>query len=864
MWRVLPKPWRHATFAFLIAPMPRIKHLLAIAALTLLTATGSAQNSILDTPTDINTAGKTLKQIITEIEAGSEVRFSYSDNLLPKKQFNAVDRRQTLGRLLDNLLHSNGIDYKIVNGQIVLFKSASDGNNCLISGFLVDKKSSESVINGSVYVADIGIGTTSNSYGFFTTELPEGRHHLKFNSLGYMPADTILNISGTHNLVFRLEPVSYQMSEIVVKENGGSDFMESAMNTIAKLNIEQLKQMPNVLGEHDALRNLDMLTGLQISEFSTSNISVRGGTGDQTIFMMDEANLHTASHLGGFSSVFNPDVVNHIKIYKNELPVSESGALSSFIDVRLRDGDMQHWHTSGSIGLLTVRATVEGPLKKDKSSVLLTVRRTYADQLLNNFFKNHNFALQFYYYDVNFKFNYKFNPHNRLYISWYSGSDKLDHSMYLKRKDHISTIRWNHIFGENLFFNLSAIGSYNSTRLLNFHNYGALNWQSICWNTKMKLDFSHYVSDRISLKYGILGSYYSLEPFDLSPEEGETAYRKSRIHAQTIMNHGIYVDETLKFGASLSLELGARLNVHFGPTDYQNSGDSTIIYPEWNTTLNCRATDRLLLKLNASSRSQPLHQMQVSSYGITINRWMPANSRFLPEHSLNLSVSADYEISEWLNASADIYCRKLKNLIETMQEMRLVYEINPEKYARHSSADVVGCEVSAIATFDNLKMSVSYDYTNSRWLTQGLNNGKSYPASFIRKHTVRIAGTYALNGHIRLSASWQIASGMPYTAAVGKYVIDGKTTLQFDDNQINTMRLPNYNRLDISMNIENKKNKIRRWKSYWDFAIYNVYARKNPLGVAYFTTDEKGTYVLKPGYYYFYQFVPSVSYRFRF
>lgn len=841
----------------------RFSHIVVV--LSLFASTCFAQNNILDTPTDINTSGKTLKQIITEIEAGNDaVRFSYSDNLLPKKQFNSIDRQQTLGRLLDNILHSNGIDYKIINGQIVLFKLETEGNNCLLSGFIVDKKSSESVINGAVYVADIGIGTTSNSYGFFTIELPEGQHHLKINSLGYKPVDTVMNIKGSKNIIVGLEPVSYQMSEIVIRENGGNDFMESAMNTIAKLNIEQLKQMPNILGEHDALRNLDMLTGLQISEFSTSNISVRGGTGDQTLFLMDEANLHTASHLGGFSSVFNPDVVNNITIYKNELPVSESGGLSSVIDVRLRDGDMQQWHTSGSLGLLTVRATVEGPLKKDKSSVLLAVRRTYADQILNRFLKNHNFALQFYYYDVNFKFNYKFNQRNRLYLSWYSGADKLDHSMYLKRRDYISTIRWNHIFGENLFFNLSAIGSYNSTRLLNFHNYGALNWRSICWNTKMKLDFSHYVSDMLSMKYGLLGSYYSLEPFDLSPEDIETTYKESRIHAQAIMNHGIYVDQTWKFGARLMFDLGARLNVHRGPTDYINSSDSTIVYPEWNATLNCKASDKLLLKLNASSKSQPLHQMQVSSYGITINRWMPANARFLPEHSLNFSVSANYEICDWLSASASIYHRQLKNLIETMQEMRLVYEINPEKYAKHSSAKVNGCEFSANATFDNLKMSVSYDYTDSRWLTQGLNNNKSYPASFIRKHTLRVSGTYALNEQIRLSTSWQIASGIPYTAAVGKYVIDGKTTLQFDENQINTMLLPSYNRLDFSMNIESRKNKIRRWKSYWDFAIYNLYARKNPLGVAYFTTDENGKYVLKPGYYYFYQFVPSVSYRFRF
>ena len=844
--------------------MPRIKLLLTIAALTLMTATTAAQTSILDTPVDVNTAGKTMKQIISEIEAASGVRFSYSDNLLPKKQFNAIDRRQTLGRLLNNIMHSNGIDYKVIDGQIVLFRSEANANNGLFAGFLVDKRNSESIINGSVYVADIGVGTITNSYGFFTIELPEGEHHIKFNSLGYQPYDTIINITGTNNAVVRLAPVSYQMNEVVIKESGGSDFMESAMNTIAKLNIEQLKKMPNVLGEHDALRNLDMLNGLQMSEFSTSSISVRGGTGDQTTFLMDEAQMFSASHLGGFSSVFNPDVVNHIKVYKNELPVSESGALSSVIDVRLRDGDMQQWRASGSIGLLTARATIEGPLKKDKASILLAVRRTYADQLLNHFLKSHNYALQFYFYDINFKFNYKFNPRNRLYLSWYSGADKLDYSMYLKRNDHVATIRWNHIFGEKLFFNLSAIGSFNNTQLSNFYNYGAIKWQSECLNAKIKLDFSHYVSDRISLKYGLQGTYYNIEPYNLSRKAIDTQYQSWRMHVQIVKNRGIYVEQNWRLGARLSANLGARLNVHNGPTDYTNSADSTIIYPEWNATFNFKASENLLLKLNTSSRCQPMHQLQVSSYGITVSRWMPANARFEPERSLNTSVSANMKITDWLDASAELYSRQMRNLIETMQEMRLVYEVNPEKYARHSSATVYGLELAANATFENLRMTVTYDYTNSRWLTDGLNDGKSYPASFIRKHSARITGTYSLSEFVRISTTWQIASGLPYTVAVGKYVVDGKTALLFDENQINTMTLPSYNRLDLSVNIESRKNKTRRWKSYWDFAIYNLYARKNPLGVAYFTTDESKRSVLRPGYYYFYQFVPSISYRFSF
>lgn len=841
---------------------PRFANVLV--ALLLLAHPGFAQKNILDTPATVNTAGKTLKQIITEIESESGITFSYSDNLLPKKQYGYIDAQQTVGNLLANLLHGIDIDFKVVNRQIVLFMSDKKNDSRLLSGFMLDKQSSESIINGSVYVADAGVGTMSNSYGFFTIELTGGTHHFRFNCLGYKQIDTIIDVDATRSITIELEPVSYQMSEIVVKESGADDFLESAMSNVAKIDIEQLKKMPNVLGEHDALRNLDMLTGLQISEFSTSNICVRGGTGDQTVFMMDEANLYSASHLGGFSSVYNPDVVNHIKIYKNELPVSETGALSSVIDVRLRDGDMQQWHAMGSLGILTARATIEGPLKKEKSSVLLSVRRTYADKILNSIMKSRNFALQFYFYDINFKFNYKINPRNRVFVSWYTGADKLDHSMYLKRNDRIATIRWNHIFGDNLFFNFSAIGSYSSTELSNFYNYSSFRWQSECWNTKLKLDFSHTISNNASLKYGLQASYSNLDPFDLMLENSESTAKRSRLYAQHVMNHGVYADHTYRINRKMTVNVGARLNAHSGPMDYNNSSDSTIFYSEWNATFNCRPIENLLVKLNASSKVQPIHQLQVSSYGITLSRWMPANTRFMPEQSANVSLSANYRINDCYTVSGAVYHRKLRNLIETLQEMRLVYEINPEKYARHSSADIDGCELTVRADFDNLQLSVSYDYTNSSWLTQRLNNNRNYPASFIRKHVAQISGSYSISENVRFSASWQIASGLPYTVAVGKYVVDGKTALQFDDNQINTMRLPNYNRLDVSLNIANSKNKIRRWQSYWDIAIYNLYARKNPLGVAYFTTDDNRKTVLKPGYYYFYQFVPSVSYRFKF
>lgn len=829
-----------------------------------LALTGIAQNQTFSIRTNISTAGKTLKQVITEIESTYNVSFSYSDNLLPQKHLNGIDNGDNLGQFLVNLLHQHNIDYKMIDNQIVLFRSRTKARQFYLTGYITDSKNTEVIVNGAVYVTDLGIGTISNNYGYFSILLPEGSHRIRTNSLGYLTNDTVINLKKDTVCQIELSPVSYQMNEIIVTDKSRDDFMASAMSATAKIDIEKLKQMPNVLGEHDALRNLDMMSGMQMSEFSTSNICVRGGAGDQTLFLMDEANIYNASHFGGFASVFNPDVVKHINIHKNELPTSETGALSSVIDVHTRDGDMQKWHTKGSIGLLTARLLVEGPLKKDKSSFLIAVRRTFADQIAKPVMNAINFKLRFYYYDSNIKFNYKFNPRNRIYWSWYTGGDHLDHSMYLKRINHISTLRWNHIFGDHLFCNTSVIGSFNRTDLLNFHYNGAFKWRSICWDTKAKLDFTHHVNEIVNLKYGWQTTFYSLEPFDLTPDDENISFKDSRIHAQPIFNQGVYIDQNYSIGARLTMDAGFRLNSHTGPTDHTNSKDSTIIYPEWNITACYRASDNLLIKLNTSSKYQPIHQMQISSYGITVNRWMPANSRFLPEQSLNMSVSASYKVADWMDISANIYHRQLKNLIETLQEVRLLYEINPGRFARNSSVKINGCELTSSITTDKLMMTATYDYTDSRWLTNGLNNNKSYPASFIRKHSFIILGTYYINKRMRVSSAWQIASGLPYTAAVGKYVIDGKTVMQFDNNKINTERLPSYNRLDVSLDIDSRKNPTRKWNSYWNISVYNLYARKNPLGVSYFTTNNLGQVELNPGFYYFYQFVPSVSYRFEF
>jgi outer membrane receptor protein involved in Fe transport len=291
--------------------------------------------------------------------------------------------------------------------------------------------------------------------------------------------------------------------------------------------------------------------------------------------------------------------------------------------------------------------------------------------------------------------------------------------------------------------------------------------------------------------------------------------------------HSLYFNQDYTPFENLSVQIGARVTYYKGSTDYLNKGDSSMIYTEPNLSVNYKFSPKTLIKAVYSYHVQPIHQLQVSSYGIAVSRWMPSNKRYLPEESFNYSLGFFSKMTDHFDLSTEVYYRKLKNLIETMQEMRLIYETDPERFIYHSSATATGYELGTNVKFGHFKGFASYSYTNCRWKTMGINNDKWYPASFNREHSVNISGIYRFSKRITLSTSWQYASGMPYTAASRIYYIDGKKVLDFDKDKINTKKLPPYHRLDLSLEVANKKNDKRKWKSYWNYSIYNAYFRKN-------------------------------------
>ena len=828
-----------------------------------------AQSNFNQKVVSLNTNGKSFKQIIQQLEQDYNVSFSYSDDMLPdfvlpENKFSNLSIKD----LLKSLFVAHGIGYSIVNNQIVLYYNENSKPEFRINGFVEEIDSKRDLIGATIYIKGKEIGVITNSYGYFSLKLPVGLYTFQVRCLGYGSYVQTVYVWGDSFFRFKLKSKQYQVNEVVVRSDDNDQFVESAFQSLISLDIQSLQEFPGLFGENDALRNLSLLPGIQSNEMSTGSVFVRGGSNEQTVFLMDEGIVYNPSHFGGFFSVFNPDVVNHVSIYKSELPSNETGALSSIVDVRLREGDFDRWKVKGGIGMISVRASVEGPIVKEKSSLLIAFRRSFVDQAASLISEDESTQdLRFYFYDANVKLNYKLNKKNRLYLSTYGGADSFYKNSGIKRRNSQSTFRWNHVYNSSLFSNISLIHSVNGfNQDLNQNDEDVL-WHSNINTIKTKADFSHYVSPRWKLKYGFLSTLFNVVPYKYTAiaENGSKTKDEARTEQMIInsmyFHQDFYIKEVLGIGAGV--RIGHIYNSPFITRDNKYQG--LLFEPNLNLSLIFNKKTRI--KSSYNHRVQPLHQLYINMLGIAVNRWMPASENYKPQTSDNLSLGIFRTEGFGLSYSLEAYYRKLENLIETLQESRVLYSNTPEYFLHNSSGTVRGFEFSLTYETKNIRFLTSYDYNNVQWLTNGINNNNPYPASHTRKHNFSISSVYRISDRVVASATWHWASGTPFTAATGKGIFDDKVYIVFSDDEINTRNLPDYHRLDLSVDIEGKKNNLRRWKSFWNFSIYNAYFHKNALGVVYFSEDViNNSYIknLDPSYFYLYQFVPSISYRFNF
>lgn len=864
--------------------MPKCLKLNLLTYILLLSIAGMGQSGVLQTKISIVKKNSTIKELIQYIESSYSISFFYSDDVLPVEIIPLVSfESQSLETILTHLFLETDLGFKLVNNQVVIIRMNKPKRSWHVSGTVSDKFTGERLIGVAIYDKNRERSTLSNAYGFFSIALQEGEHELTVSYLGYEKLMLRLNVKGNLTMDCQLKLSDVLLEEVQVVEA----LSESSINTTEMNNstmlMRNVKMLPGFLGENDVIRNLAILPGVQQGDVSDGGIYVRGGSSNQTAFQMDEAAIYNPSHFGGIFSVFNPDIINSVEVYKGDMPVSIDGAISSLINVHLREGNSQKWKFKGSVGLISAKGLVEGPVKKDTSSVLVAFRRSYVDMFLKLVPDKESLSIDYYFYDFNMKFNQKINEKNRIYISAYSGTDFLDLLTRLKRSNQMSNIRWNHIHSSTIFSNTALIYSRNYLAQETMGPDMDFNWHRYINNYLFKHDINFYLQKNQILKIGLSAKAIDIKPFVIQTFNNGVPQLRETGSSEYLFVSGLYTSLNSSFSNGLSFDAGLRIKHNYNPNAYLHmmAGNATIeeqnqstqkyysnVSVEPRINVKYLLNNNMALKAGYNRQVNALHQLLISETGITVNRWIPATQGFKPEVSNNYSLGFYYDITSNLKAESEIYYRNMENLIETLQSENIIIKENPDKYMYLAKAKAQGVEVTLIYKTARFNALANYTFSQSLWQTNGINQNRWYSSYHDRPHSINFSATQILSKRVSVSATWVFSSGNPYTQISGKYMLDGKPMALIDDEQVNSGRLPNYHRLDLSVDIAGKKNSIRNWKGYWNFSIYNAYFHKNPYSVVYFYPEDVNAsnlnYKLNPKYMYFYQFIPSVTYKFEF
>lgn len=750
--------------------------------------------------------------------------------------------------------------------------------NCSISGSIKSKNNGESIIGASVKVLNSNYGSSSNEYGFYSISLVPGTYQLVYSAIGKTPDTISINLVSSIEKNISLTEANYELTGITVtsSKSFGRSVTGSQMG-IEKLSVQEAKNIPVIFGEKDLLKTIQLLPGIKTAGDGNSGIFVRGGSTDQNQIILDEANVYNAAHLFGFFSTFNSDAIKDIAVYKSGMPAQYGGRLSSVLDVRMNDGNNQNTSVSGSVGLISAKLNVEGPLQKDKSSFLITGRRTYADMFLrmNNEYKDN----QLFFYDVNAKLNYELGKKDKLYVSGYFGKDVLNYNKQfgLLWGNGTGTFRWNHIFNRRLFLNTSFIFSnYDyEFKVKNGTNDIRIFSQIRDWNIKQ--DYQYSISNKNNLRFGWSTIYHIIRPGEITGNATSSINDKIQDKRYSYEN-ALYASNIFKPNKRLTITVGARLSgfVVMGGGKFFNIDDKgnikdTINYAKQAIVktycnLEPRVSVGYMLNSNASIKAsytrnaQYMHQITNSNGSSPLDKWASTSNIIKPQ--LSNQYSLGYYANLLLNNyefTAEAYYKEMENVLDYRNGADLFLNETVEAQLLFGKGRAYGTEFMLKKKTGKLTGWISYTLSKTERKINGINNNKWYSATQDRTHDIAIVGIYQLNKKWTLSGNFVFYTGNAVTFPSGKYQVNGQTVYYY--NSRNADRMPNYHRLDFGATLQLKKTK--KWSKELVFSLYNVYGRENAFTINFRDNKDNPnlTEIVQTSLF---RWVPSISYNFKF
>ena len=768
-----------------------------------------------------------------------------------------------------------------------------------INGYVRDASNGEALIGATVYVKEINNGVVTNVYGFYSITLDPGAYTVNYSYVGYTTQSR--NISLTKNQEVNIDLVieSEQLEEVVVTAEREQANMENMEMSTNKLDIRTILKVPTFMGEADVFRSILLLPGVSTVGEGASGFNVRGGSVGQNLVLLDEAPVYNSSHLFGFFSVFNPDAVKDTKLYKGAIPSRYGGRLASLLDVRMKEGNSKKFEANGGIGSLFSRLAVEAPIVKDKSSFIVAARRSYIDVVARPFVPllKEGGALNF--YDLTLKANYTFNRKNKLYASGYFGRDVFlfDANQGFSWGNTTGTLRWNHLFNERLFSNLTFVYSkYDYKLQFGEDDRDSFKWDSSISNFILKPQFTYFINSNNELDFGGEAIYYTFEPanavgvsngdvLDVSLDKKynlETALylgNRQTINEVLSVEYGLRFSRFQLFGPGKSYQYNDTLpGLRKTPAGFREFGRGEAIadYANWEPRASFRIQSSPVSSVKGSYNrmAQYLHLISNTTASNPLDVWAPSSAMIKPGigHQFTLGYFRDLGTDRDYEISVEGYYRATENQIDYIDGADLLINEFLEGELLSGKGRAYGVETYFQKKKGRLSGWISYTLGRTELKVGGINRGGWYPTRYDQLHNVKIAAFYDINERWSMSTDFVWVSGTPTTFPTSRFVVQDILIPYNSNGSRNNVRLPAYHRLDVSFRLEGKKvrrGKERKNTDYWVFSLYNVYARKNPFSIYFSQRDERvppgtpiGSRAVKLSI--IGTVVPSVSYNFRF
>ncbi|WP_134149418.1 TonB-dependent receptor [Flavobacterium sp. 270] len=841
----------------------------------------------------------TLKEFFKQIESQTDFKFAFTDQIDTSQKYFSKKHTYTnikIEQLVYELNKTSPIQFSIVGNNIFVkqkvTKTAKKKNK--LTGQILDN-ANQFVIGANVFIKELGTGATTDKNGMFSLDLDNGNYTVVLSYVGFKNQEKQITVDGDLKMTLSMEADSQQLEQVIVTGNKAVDVKNTQMS-VNRLSMEDIKRIPVAMGEPDPLKSLLTLPGVTNAGEASSGFNVRGGAADQNLILLDGAPVYGDSHMFGFFSVFNADVISSLDLYKGGIPSKFGGRVSSVLDVSQQTGDFEDYKVNGGIGLISSRLLVQGPIQKDKGSFIIAGRASYAHLFLK-LADNNNSAM---FYDINAKLNYRLGANNSIAFSGYLGNDVFDINDRFSSTfgNKMAIVNWKHKFSDNLNNSLSAFYSdYNFNLGISTENF---EWDNTIKSYGLKYNWNHTVSEKLKLNYGIDGQYYNFNPGTVQPTSPDSQFNYKQLDKKYAFESSVYLDFEHQITEKLNLRYGLRYSMFLrlgneNINTYED-GKAVVYNPLYNiyeegtptgtisygknktiskfdnleprAALSYAFDENSSVKASYNRMAQYIHMLSNTQSPLPMNIWTPsgpfAKPQLLDQYAIGYFKNfrdKDYSFE------GELFYKKIQNRIDYIDGADILANNDIEQVILSGKARSYGMELLFRKNTGNFTGWVSYTLSRAEQKTPGrtpeepgIANGNWYLSGYDKLHNLSVVGNYLYSPKWSFNANFSLQSGQPVTYANGYYEFGGIKIPNFSLRNEN--RLPVFHHLDLAATYTPKPDKKKGWQSYWVFSIYNIYNRKNAASMTFATNEDTGANETRR--LSIFGIVPGISYNFKF